>query len=176
MGYKEAGNFSDHGIITHHPRLCMCVFFLIPMCYLIIYESCFTVDSAQMACFWLCNTNLAYILDIGTLLTLRDRGIMLCFAMPTDLSFFRYEICIFVIWWNFGDSLIADTVKVMPEWIWPFSSSIELFVDFFLSHSILRNIYALTVLCVNRYFKTLYFELLDPEILSSLHKLLNKNE
>ena len=25
------------------------------------------------------------------------KNIMLCFAMPTDLSFFRYEICIFVI-------------------------------------------------------------------------------
>ena len=165
MGYKDAGNFSNHGIITHHPRLCMCfflmlllqcvtwsytkvvprstvvppsyvffVFFFIPMCYLIIYESCSTVDSAQMACFWLYNTNLAYILDIGTLLTLRDRGIMLCFAMPTDLSFFRYEICIFVIWRNFGDSLIANIFKVMPEWIWPFSSSIELLVELF--HSI----------------------------------------
>ena len=74
--------------------------------------------------------------------------------MPVDLSFFRYEIiCIF--WWfdefqkwckwygglerYFGDSLIANTVKVMPEWIWPFSSSKELLVEWFFSHSSWRN-------------------------------------
>ena len=32
MRYKEAGNFPDHGIITHHPRLCMCVFFFKLQC------------------------------------------------------------------------------------------------------------------------------------------------
>ena len=62
---------------------------------------------------------------------------MLCFAMPADLSFFRYEICIF--WWcerYFGDSLIANTVKAMPEWIPPFSSSKELLVEWFLSQTL----------------------------------------
>ena len=34
----------------------------------------------------------------------------------------------------FGDSLIANTVKVMPERIWPFSSSKELMVECFFSH------------------------------------------
>ena len=36
----------------------------------------------------------------------------------------------------FGDSLIANTVKVMPEWIWPFSSSKELLVEWFLSQTL----------------------------------------
>ena len=56
--------------------------------------------------------------------------------MPTDLSFFRYEICILVIWRNFGDSIIANIFKVMPEWIWPFSSSIELLVELLLSQTL----------------------------------------
>ena len=63
------------------------------------------------------------------------QNMMLCFAMPTDLSFFRYEICIYVIWRNFGDLLIANIFKVMPEWIWPFSSSIELLVELFWSQN-----------------------------------------
>ena len=71
--------------------------------------------------------------------------------MLVDLSFFRYEIiCIF--WWSdefkkwcqwyegleryFGDSLIANTVKVMPEWSWPFSSSKELLVEWFFSQTL----------------------------------------
>ena len=36
----------------------------------------------------------------------------------------------------FDDSLIANTVKVMPEWIWPFWSSKQLLVDdFYRKHS-----------------------------------------
>ena len=39
-----------------------------------------------------------------------------------------------VIWRIFGDSLIANIFKAMSEWIWHFSSSIELLVELF--HSI----------------------------------------
>ena len=56
--------------------------------------------------------------------------------MPADLSFFRYEICIF--WWSDEISAIrsSQTVKVMPEWIWPFSRSMELLVELFLSQTL----------------------------------------
>ena len=49
------------------------------------------------------------------------------------------DLYFLVIWWNFGDSLIANTVKVMPEWIWPFSSSKELLFEWFLSQTLSIN-------------------------------------
>ena len=37
------------------------------------------------------------------------KKILRSFAMPTDLPFFDTRFVFFVIWWNFGDSFIANT-------------------------------------------------------------------
>ena len=70
--------------------------------------------------------------------------------MPVDLSFFDTRLFVF-----FGDVMTfkndasdmeasnaisairsSQTVKVMPEWIWPFSSSKELLVELFSSQTL----------------------------------------
>ena len=65
-------------------------------------------------------------------------------------SFFRYEISIFVIWWN-SAIRSSSTVKTMPEWVWPFTSSIELLVEILLSQTLYsKNIY--TFPCVLKHW------------------------